>query len=97
MHHCFYFVFRKAISEKVKAEYIESIETWRTLYEDLYSKVKPFQVSLCLSLILAIYLGLATAAMKLDILSRYSYCSNCPARISCHLKKNPVLQEPISY
>ncbi|XP_053153175.1 hyaluronan mediated motility receptor isoform X2 [Hemicordylus capensis] len=37
---------RKAISEKVKANYEENMKSWRVLYEELYNKVKPFQEQL---------------------------------------------------
>ncbi|XP_042311713.1 hyaluronan mediated motility receptor isoform X1 [Sceloporus undulatus] len=37
---------RKTIAEKLEADYKDSIETWRVLYEDLSNKVKPFQQQL---------------------------------------------------
>lgn len=41
----FFFCFRKSIEEKVKADCRESMDTWRILYEELYNKIKPFQVN----------------------------------------------------
>ncbi|KAH0629671.1 hypothetical protein JD844_011917 [Phrynosoma platyrhinos] len=37
------FVIQKTVAEKLEADYKDSIETWRVLYEDLSNKVKPFQ------------------------------------------------------
>ncbi|XP_008111416.2 hyaluronan mediated motility receptor isoform X1 [Anolis carolinensis] len=37
---------RKTIAEKLEADYKESTETWRILYEDLFNKVRPFQQQL---------------------------------------------------
>ncbi|KAJ7316254.1 hypothetical protein JRQ81_002416 [Phrynocephalus forsythii] len=37
---------RRTIAEKLEADYKEGIETWRSLYEDLSNKVKPFQQQL---------------------------------------------------
>ncbi|XP_007071510.2 hyaluronan mediated motility receptor isoform X3 [Chelonia mydas] len=37
---------RKTVDEKVAAGFKEEIQTWRTLYEDLHNKTKPFQQQL---------------------------------------------------
>ncbi|XP_028573263.2 hyaluronan mediated motility receptor isoform X2 [Podarcis muralis] len=37
---------RRTVAEKVEADCRESLETWRTQYEDLLNKVKPFQKQL---------------------------------------------------
>ncbi|XP_006133663.1 hyaluronan mediated motility receptor isoform X2 [Pelodiscus sinensis] len=37
---------RKTIEEKVVASFKEEIQTWRSLYEDLHNKTKPFQQQL---------------------------------------------------
>nr|XP_008111422.1 PREDICTED: hyaluronan mediated motility receptor isoform X2 [Anolis carolinensis] len=37
---------RKTIAGKLEADYKESTETWRILYEDLFNKVRPFQQQL---------------------------------------------------
>lgn len=43
----FFFFLRKTIAEKAELDYSENVKTWRILYEELYNKVKPFQVSVC--------------------------------------------------